>query len=82
MKDACAEYIRRYQILEEGDVCVSPGGNLKAGQVIHVVGPAWQSGNSREKERLKEAVGKVMKQASLKDVKSIAFPAIGCGTFG
>ncbi|XP_052770990.1 protein mono-ADP-ribosyltransferase PARP14-like [Mya arenaria] len=78
----CRDYIKNNGPLSEGEVFVSPAGNLKAKHIIHVVGPAWKDGTHQEVENLAEVVFKAMKQASMKNLKSLAMPAISCGVYG
>ncbi|WAR21747.1 Y2902-like protein [Mya arenaria] len=77
----CKGYIKNNDQLSEGEVFVSPAGNLKAKHIIHVVGPAWKDGTHQEDEKLTEVVFKAMKQASMKHMKSLAMPAISCGVY-
>ncbi|XP_052773943.1 uncharacterized protein TM_0508-like isoform X1 [Mya arenaria] len=78
----CRDYIKNNGPLSEGEVFVSPAGNLKAKHIIHVVGPAWKDGTHQEDEKLTEVVFMAMKQASMKNLKSLAMPAISCGVYG
>ncbi|XP_052770988.1 protein mono-ADP-ribosyltransferase PARP14-like [Mya arenaria] len=78
----CRDYIENNGRLSEGEVFVSPAGNLKAKYVIHVIGPVWNGGTNQEDDKLTEVVFKAMKQASLKNMKSLAMPAISCGVYG
>ncbi|XP_052770999.1 protein mono-ADP-ribosyltransferase PARP14-like [Mya arenaria] len=78
----CKGYMKNNGQLSEGEVFVSPAGNLKAKHIIHVVGPTWNDGIHQEDEKLTEVVFEAMKQASIKNIKSLAMPAISCGVYG
>ncbi|MFW9985370.1 MAG: macro domain-containing protein [Candidatus Odinarchaeota archaeon] len=63
-----------------GTAVITTGGNLKARQVIHAVGPRW--GEGEEDQKLASAVRSSLKLADAKGLRSIAFPAISTGIFG
>lgn len=63
-----------------GGAVITTGGNLKAGYVIHAVGPRMGEGN--EDQKLKNATLNSLKLADEKNLKSICFPAISTGIFG
>jgi O-acetyl-ADP-ribose deacetylase (regulator of RNase III) len=63
-----------------GGAVITTGGNLKAGHVIHAVGP--RLGEGEEEEKLKNATLNSLKVADENKLKSIAFPAISTGIFG
>jgi O-acetyl-ADP-ribose deacetylase (regulator of RNase III) len=54
---------------------ITTDGNLKAGYVIHTVGPIYKDGNSGEAKLLKSAHLESLKLASARGLKSISFPA-------
>ena len=58
------------------------GGNLPAKHVINVNSPVCRDGDEEEVKLLKQTVGRVLQQASLRNARSIALPAIGCGNSG
>ena len=62
-----------------GQAVITTGGNLKAKQVIHTVGPVYQGGTKGEAELLRSAYLSSLKLAAAKGLKSIAFPAISYG---
>jgi len=63
-----------------GGAVITGAGNLKAGRVIHAVGPRLGEGN--ENEKLRQATLNSLKRSSENDLRSIAFPAISTGIFG
>ena len=65
-----------------GQAVITTGGNLKAKYVIHTVGPVYQGGSRGEAELLKSAHLESLKLASVKKLRSIAFPAISTGVYG
>ena len=68
--------------LPPGQAVVTTGGNLKAGYVIHTVGPIWQGGHKNEAAVLASAYQESLKLAKVKDVKTISFPSISTGAYG
>jgi len=65
---------------EVGGAVMTGGGNLKARQVIHAVGPRMGEGD--EDEKLGRATLNSLVLADSKGLKSLAFPAISTGIFG
>ena len=65
-----------------GRAVITTGGNLKAKFVIHTVGPVYQGGTKGEADLLKSAHLESLKLASVKKLKSLAFPAISTGVYG
>lgn len=63
-----------------GGAVKTTAGDLKAGCVIHAVGPRMGEGN--ENEKLKNATLNSLKLADENHIKSISFPAISSGIFG
>ncbi|MHA1491888.1 MAG: macro domain-containing protein [Promethearchaeota archaeon] len=63
-----------------GGAVITTGGNLKAKNVIHAVGPRMGEGN--EEEKLKNATLNSLKLMDEHELKTIAFPAISTGIFG
>jgi len=63
-----------------GGAAITGAGNLKAGYVIHAVGPRYGEGG--EDEKLRQATLNSLQKASEKGLQSIAFPAVSTGIFG
>jgi len=78
----CKEVIARQGRLPAGKAVITTGGNLKAGYVIHTVGPVWHGGNNREPEILASAYWECLVIATEKVLNSIAFPSISTGVYG
>jgi O-acetyl-ADP-ribose deacetylase (regulator of RNase III) len=65
-----------------GSAVYTSGGHLKAGIVIHAVGPRYKDGKSGEPEKLANAVKSALDIADKKKLKTVAMPAISSGIFG
>jgi O-acetyl-ADP-ribose deacetylase len=65
-----------------GEARITTGGDLKAGYVIHTVGPVYRDGRHREPELLASCYRESLKLASAKGIKSLAFPSISTGVYG
>ena len=63
-----------------GGAVITTGGNLRAKNVIHAVGPRMGEGN--EDDKLKNATLNSLRLMDDNKLKSIAFPAISTGIFG
>jgi O-acetyl-ADP-ribose deacetylase len=68
--------------LPTGKAVITSGGNLKAKNVIHTVGPVWLGGFHVEAELLKQAYRNSLKLAVAKILKTVAFPSISTGAYG
>jgi O-acetyl-ADP-ribose deacetylase (regulator of RNase III) len=65
-----------------GDARITPGFRLKAGWVIHAVGPVWRGGDMGEELQLASCYRRAIELAAEKGLASIAFPAISTGIYG
>ncbi len=65
-----------------GDAVMTNGGRLKAGKVIHAVGPVWKGGKKKEAELLRRCYCKSFDLAKENGLKRIALPAISTGVYG
>ncbi|MFH1923698.1 MAG: macro domain-containing protein [Planctomycetota bacterium] len=63
-----------------GEAVVSAAGNLKAGFIIHAVGPKFQEEDTEGK--LRATVRNSLRRAEEKGIERIAFPAMGAGYYG
>ncbi len=64
-----------------GEARSTTGGKLKAGHVIHAVGPFYGDGTRREAELLAGAYRSSLELASRHKIRSIAFPSISTGAY-
>ena len=67
---------------DTGNAKITDGYRLKAGKVIHAVGPIWQGGNAGEDRLLASCYRNSIRLAEDYELNSIAFPAISCGIYG
>lgn len=63
-----------------GEAVASTAGNLKADFIIHAVGPRFREDDIEEK--LRTTVRNSLKLAEEKEIRRIAFPAMGAGYYG
>ena len=78
----CKQIVSRQGHLPTGKAVMTTGGNLKAGHVIHTVGPIWHGGNKGESELLASAYQESLKLAAQNNLASISFPSISTGAYG
>lgn len=67
--------------LEPGEVLLTSGYRLPAKYVIHTVAPRWEGGHAKELEILADCYSNSINLAIERNLKSIAFPALGTGAF-
>jgi O-acetyl-ADP-ribose deacetylase (regulator of RNase III) len=65
-----------------GEAKITRGHRLPARFVIHTVGPIWRGGTDGEPETLADCYRNSLQVAVENGIKTIAFPAIGCGAYG
>jgi O-acetyl-ADP-ribose deacetylase (regulator of RNase III) len=65
-----------------GSAVITTGGNLKAKNVIHTVGPIYGDGNSGESDLLASSYRKSLEIAVKNGIRSISFPSISTGAYG
>ena len=76
-------YIKRYGLLNDGEVAMTGPGKLHCKRIIHAVGPMWRSAEQEKcRKVLKMACHDSLAAANGKGFKSIAFPAISSGIYG
>jgi O-acetyl-ADP-ribose deacetylase len=76
------EECRRIGSCPTGQAVITSGGNLKAKQVIHTVGPIYRGGTGAEAELLASAYRESMKLAHKNGLRSVAFPSLSTGAYG
>jgi O-acetyl-ADP-ribose deacetylase (regulator of RNase III) len=67
--------------LPTGKAAITSAGNLKAGYVIHTVGPVWRGGNRGEPELLGQTYQNSLRIAVSNGLKTVAFPSISTGAY-
>jgi O-acetyl-ADP-ribose deacetylase len=67
---------------ETGKAKITLGYNLKAGHIIHTVGPVWSGGYSDESALLASCYKSCLAIAAKNKLRSIAFPGISTGAYG
>lgn len=80
--EECKQIRNRQGGCKTGEAVITTGGNLKARNVIHTVGPVWNGGSSREPELLANAYRNSLKLAVEYNCKTVAFPNISTGIYG
>lgn len=79
--EECRKIVKTSGRCAPGDAVITGGGNLRAGYVIHTVGPVWQGGERGEKRLLESCYEKCIKLAIEHKIKKISFPAISTGAY-
>lgn len=67
---------------DTGEAKITPGFNLKAGYVIHTVGPIWRGGSRGEPELLANCYYNSLSLAVDNGLESVSFPSISTGAYG
>lgn len=79
--EACRGIRNRQGGCKVGEAVITTGGNLKAKQVIHTVGPRWNNNQSKEPQKLKNCYLNSIALAEEHKLKSLAFPNISTGIY-
>ena len=79
--EECKKIVARQGGCKTGEAVITIGGNLPAKFVIHTVGPVWNGGNKREREKLANCYSNSLRLAVEHNCKSIAFPNISTGVY-
>jgi len=80
--EECKKIVARQGRLPAGQTVITTAGNMKAGHVIHTVGPIWHGGGQGEPELLASAYRESLKLAAENNLSSISFPSISTGAYG
>ena len=75
------EECRRLNGCPTGEARITRGYGLRATWVIHTVGPVWRGGTRNEAALLAACYVNSLNLAVVKNLKSIAFPAISTGAY-
>jgi O-acetyl-ADP-ribose deacetylase (regulator of RNase III) len=66
---------------EPGTAVITAGYRLPASHVIHTVAPIW-AGREEQKDVFARCYASALELADIRQLRSIAFPAIGTGAYG
>lgn len=80
--EECKKIVSNQGRLPAGKAVITTGGNLKAGFVIHTVGPVWYGGSRNEAETLAGAYRESLRLAEKNNLAGVAFPSISTGAYG
>lgn len=64
-----------------GDAKITKGYRLKAGHIIHTVGPVWNGGSHAEDDLLASCYRRSVALCQQHGLSSVAFPAISTGIY-
>jgi len=76
------EVRKRIGALEVGQGAVTPGFDLPARHVIHMVGPVWEGGVRGETAVLRRCYDRALELAEENGCESVAFPLLSAGNLG
>ena len=79
--DELFEECRLLNGCETGDAKITKGYRLKAGHVIHTVGPVWNGGSHGEDDLLGSCYRRSLMLCQKHNLASVAFPAISTGIY-
>ena len=74
------EELKKLGTAKTTEVVITSGGTLAVKYILHAVGPRFQEENLEEK--LRATMRNVFQKAEEKQIKSLAFPAMGAGFYG
>ena len=80
--EECKQIVARQGSLPAGQAVITTAGNMKAGHVIHTVGPIWRGGSQGEPELLASAYRESLKLAAENNLSRVSFPSISTGAYG
>ena len=80
--EECQQIVSKQGRLPTGKSVITTAGNMKAGYVIHTVGPVWHGGSRGEAELMASAYRESLKLADEHNLASISFPSISTGAYG
>jgi len=74
------EELKQFGAVDTTEVVITNAGEMKAGRIIHAVGPRFQEENTERK--LKATVLNSLKCADDNNLEVVAFPPMGAGFYG
>ncbi len=77
----CRKIIAKQGGCKTGEAVITTAGNLPSRFVIHTVGPVWNGGKNKEREKLAECYRNSLQIAVDNHCSSIAFPNISTGIY-
>src|SRR5215208_1169917 len=77
----CKEIVAKQGGCNTGEAVLTTAGNLPAKYVIHTVGPVWNGGNNKEREKLSNCYRNSLELAVQYNCLTIAFPNISTGIY-
>lgn len=80
--EECKKIVAEHGSLPAGQAVATTAGRMKAGYVIHTVGPVWHGGNNNEPKTLESCYRESLKLADRLHLCSVAFPSISTGIYG
>jgi len=80
--EECKKIVAAQGRLPTGKAVITSGGNLKAKNVIHTVGPVWHDGSRGEADLLASAYTESLSLAVASGLKTVSFPSISTGAYG
>ncbi len=80
--EECRKIVEQQGRLPAGRAVATTGGCLRAGYVIHTVGPVWSGGNKGEEQTLASSYVESLEVADKLHLQSVAFPSISTGVYG
>lgn len=80
--EECRKIVAAQGSLPPGRSVHTTGGHLRAGFVIHTVGPVWHGGEHGEAETLASCYRESLKLVDKLQLQHIAFPSISTGAYG
>jgi O-acetyl-ADP-ribose deacetylase (regulator of RNase III) len=78
----CMKFVERYGQLPPGDAVATTAGRMKAGYVIHTVGPIYHEDETGAPKVLARAYTTSLAVAERMHLQTVAFPAISTGAYG
>lgn len=79
--EECRQIVARQGSCKTGEAVITTGGNLPAKYVIHTVGPVWNGGNNKEREKLANCYKNSLQLAEENGCATVAFPNISTGIY-